>query len=519
MSKFRHNRFRPNRRRGVTIIFVLALIAVTMALSYSLLRTQVTAMQIQANSNQRTLSRQAAMTGLSAALRQMQLQAWIDDGGVGSTLSGQINVDESYFVTFSTGDPMLTPSHPDYEDFPYRVTVLSTGYAVDPANADTIASHQVQAVVQLVPKQLSSQPSSWADIQNYSLFQFKPTANGGILNLEIETLCQVEGRVRVQGPIKLLPEAPIDGSAQARLLSDMDEMRQAGLGDYRPFTGPLDVDTSQSDSGTISQLTDSLSITVNDVAKSTTAGITRTGEIASYQIYSGGPTYSVPRISRDQANVVLGPDPIGNPLGMYLRTGHLNCYNNVTIRGTMILSSATNDLHVRGQGVRFESVDLPPLEGSDAPIRLPTAIVAKDFEIHINSECTADGMLVVWDHFHLQRDSQTGAEFRLQGKLLAQEVKLDSRFEWDKPSGWWGKRLSEFLEFFGNLPNGSTDPERFFPVWLQQNHGLQLAPRMTIKPGSTPVSYHWYNPDQPIYVPHPDDSGLRWDLVSWKDSP
>ena len=517
-----HPRRRP--RRGVAIVFVLALIAITMALSYSLLRTQVTATQIQANSNQRALARQAAMTGLSAALRQIQLQAWIDDGGVSSTLSGRISADETYHVTFTTGDTSLGMSDPDYDEFPFRVTVLSTGDAVDPANTGSPATYQVKAVMRLVPRKLSSQPSSWADIQRYSLFQFKPAANAGSLECFIEMLCRIEGRVRIQGPIDLLLESPVDGSARWRLLRDLDKMRLAGLGDRRPFVDPIDLDASQSTGTTLNQLKNALSISLNETPRSITAGLTQPGEVAGYQLYPGGQTYSVPRIGRDQINIVLGPNPITNPLGMYLRAGNLNVYDNVTIRGTMILSDAKSDLNVRGRGIRFESVDLPPIEGSDVPIRLPirlpVAILANDFDIRQNSECTVDGMMFVWGHFRFHPDNQADIDFQMQGCLLTQEFEIAVRHEWNQSDGWWGNRLSEFLDFEDALEDGSTDPRRFFPIWLEQTHGLQIAPRMTIKPGSTRVLYHWYNPGQPIYVPHPeDDGGLRWELVSWTDDP
>ncbi|MCH8922959.1 MAG: hypothetical protein IIA67_07405, partial [Planctomycetes bacterium] len=216
-------RRQPRRpRHGVAIVFVLALIAITMALSYALLRTQMTATQIQANSNQRALARQAAMTGLSAALRQMQLQQWIDDGGIDSTLSGQISVNESYLVTFSTGDSTLSDTHPDYEDTPYRVTVLSTGYAVDPATAGTVSSHQVQAVVRLVPRKLADEPSSWAEMQQYTVFQSKPASTGAGYRFVIEAACRIEGRVRIQSTLKLDDKAPANTTARARYLSDLN---------------------------------------------------------------------------------------------------------------------------------------------------------------------------------------------------------------------------------------------------------------------------------------------------------
>src|SRR5215211_447871 len=88
-------------RRGVTILVVLTLISITLAISYGLLRSQMTSIQIQANSSRRDLAQQAAMTGLSIGLRRMSQSDWV---GVDTTLSGSLSATESYQITFSTGD-------------------------------------------------------------------------------------------------------------------------------------------------------------------------------------------------------------------------------------------------------------------------------------------------------------------------------------------------------------------------------------------------------------------------------
>jgi len=505
-----HPRRRP--RRGVAIVFVLALIAITMALSYSLLRTQVTATQIQANSNQRALARQAAMTGLSAALRQIQLQAWIDDGGVSSTLSGRISADETYHVTFSTGDATLTDTHPDYEDYPYRVTVLSTGYALDPATAGTVCSHQVQAVMRLVPRKLADEPSSWTQMQQYTLFQYKPASTGGGYHVVIEAACRIEGRVRIQSELKLDIMAPAGSNARARYLSDLNQMRVDGLGDERPFTGPIDLDTSKLAAATLDLLTTSLSIATSHKAQLTTADWTHPGAVTSYQLYSGGKTYAVPRVGLDHTDTVFEPHPITNPLGVFLRIGDLNLNDNVTVRGTMILSDSGGDLNILGNNVRFESVALHPLDGSDIPIRLPVAIVANDFAVRAGSKGVVDGMVVAFDEFWVKRDDQANIDFHLTGRLINKRFHVEQRNDWDLGGSWWSNRYDDFMD---QLDGG----EPYMPVWLEENFDLDSTPRLTFKPGSTPASYHWYNPDQPIYVPHPDDGGLRWELVSWTDSP
>ena len=63
--------------------------------------------------------------------------------------------DDSYYeVTFSTGDPLLLPGNANYAEYPYRLTITSTGYAEDPSDPDMRAIHRVRSVVQLARRQM-----------------------------------------------------------------------------------------------------------------------------------------------------------------------------------------------------------------------------------------------------------------------------------------------------------------------------------------------------------------------------
>jgi hypothetical protein len=192
----------------MAVIVVLAVIAVTMSLAYAMVRTQITTVQIQSNSQRRDLSRHAAMTGINAALRHIQTQDWIDDGGVTSTFSGTISDYESYRVSFETGDPQLTESDEDYDDYPYRMTLTATGTSVDPTNDDLIATHTTQAVVQLVPQQLGDQPEAWEDMQEYDADTPYAVYQWGNEQVDINLPVQVKGAMHLQGEIKLCDNYP-----------------------------------------------------------------------------------------------------------------------------------------------------------------------------------------------------------------------------------------------------------------------------------------------------------------------
>ena len=110
-------------------------------------------MRIQQNSNRHALARQAAMVGLSVAMRKMEVSGWT---GVNSTISGSLNAQDSYSVTYTAGDDSLTSGSANYSEYPYRVTFMSTGTSTDSGSSPSRATHKVRAVVRLIPRKLAS---------------------------------------------------------------------------------------------------------------------------------------------------------------------------------------------------------------------------------------------------------------------------------------------------------------------------------------------------------------------------
>ncbi len=193
---------RPDKRPprdGMALVLVLGVVTFALAIAYVAMRTQSTASRVQQNAGRQALARQAANAGISAALRAMHSNSW---QGVDTTLTGQLNADDTYEVKFVTGDPSLTASDPDWHDYPYRVTLRSTGYARDPANPTVRAVHRTRAVVQLVPRKLSPPPASWASLQNYTIDQWANRA------VDIEMPFRAEGPVMLQGPLSMFSDYP-----------------------------------------------------------------------------------------------------------------------------------------------------------------------------------------------------------------------------------------------------------------------------------------------------------------------
>ncbi len=177
-------------RRGIAVLLVLLLLTLTLALSYATVRTQNMAMMIQLNSDRRAAAQQAAVTGMAIAVKKMQQSNW---AGFGSTINGTLSSTDSYSVTYTYGDPSLTSGSPDYNDYAFRGTLSVTGKSTDPANPQDVATYQISTVVRLVPRMLSTEPSDWSTMQQYTVYQ---TANQPF---EIDIPCQLSGPVRIQG--------------------------------------------------------------------------------------------------------------------------------------------------------------------------------------------------------------------------------------------------------------------------------------------------------------------------------
>jgi len=482
-------------RRGVTVLIVLLLLSITLGLSYAMVRSQTTALQIQQNANVRVSARRAALTGLTVALKEMHTTEWCYGDGVNTTLSGPIGDHESYQVTYAAGDPSLAVDDPEY---PYRVTLLSTGTATDPSDPERTSTHRAQAVVRLAPRSVADEPSDWATMQQYTVYQskFEP--------FEVDIPCRMEGPVRVQGRLKFATQYPDDRDAWERYLSDLNAMRLDGYPDYRPFDGPVALFFWAQEPKYYFGLTDELAVTIDPKwVDEAASDWSLPGPFTEYQIYPGGPVYTVPRLGSTLGDS-LEPDPSTNPLGLFYRDGNLKIVDNVTIQGSLFCK---HDVSIEGRNVHFQPVELPAILDSEGSLRMP-ALACHRFAVKPSASGSLTGLAAVFDEFEIEGSPDTQS-FAFTGHVIARELFVKERQPWEDVD--WDDRYEDFEE---QLEEGGTP---YFPVWMA-NRGYDPKPLVTFKGDPSPVTYHWKNPYDPIYVPHPDDDGLRWDLVEWTDS-
>ncbi len=269
---------RPAARRGATIALVLSIIAITLATSYVIMRAQFATQRVQQNGNRRVLARQAAMIGLSAGMRKMEESAW---AGVGATISGNISSQESYSVTYTTGDPLLTSSSSNYSEYPYRVTVQSTGVSVDPNNTQSCATYKMTAVMRFLPRKFATQPTNWTAMQNYTVYQ---TDNRGFT---IDPPCQITGPLWLQGAVTIGSGYNWTSTIEGQYLSDLNAMRLNGYSDYRTLTGPVSLPTGSSNSNNLGFLS-SLGLSTTNVSIASTINMLTPTNLTTYRIYPGG---------------------------------------------------------------------------------------------------------------------------------------------------------------------------------------------------------------------------------------
>lgn len=490
----------------MALLVVLLLLSITLGLSYAAVRTQSTEMMIQRNAERRQSAREVAMTAMSMAIKKMHTDQW---DGADTTLVGSLGTYENYQVRYITGDPSLSSGDPDYEEYPYRVTLLATGYAAAPDVPSSIATYQIRTVVRLVCRALADEPNGWNDLTEHTVCQW---SDGDFV---INCPSHIEGDVRVRGTMYLREDLPWASEPRYMYLLHLKTLAQDYGIDWRPFSGSVKLPHSRQWFDTCTLLQGILGVSAPDTAATTGFSWQSLNTLSSYRLYPGGKEYVAPKLAQDLRNMTLRPDPKTNPLGLFIRTGEAQIHENVTIEGTLVTQGASvEDVEIIGTNVRLLSHELPSLEGEDRPVCLPLVVSADDLTFHETAEVTATGLLIAKDDFDVFQGPQDSISVSIDGHVAGRDFAVLPRSEWVHSDWWWGERWDEFefqLSGFGATTS--------FPVWLKKYYGLDSEPKITIEPDRSAVRYHWHNPDNPVYVPHADDDGLRWELIEWTENP
>lgn len=486
---------RPARRRGIAVIVVLGLISIAMALSYTMMRSQATTLKIQENTQRRGDAREAAMSGLMAALGQMHQADWT---GIGSTLAGRLSPSQTYTVLYTTGDPCLTPSHAEFSDWPWRVTLTVTGFAMGDKGGAT-STHGLRAVARFVPKGLATTPPDWPQMRQFTVYQHD--AADFVMNIP----GRIEGPVWMQGELKQSESYPATSSSRRRYLSDLNVMKNSGRGDYRPFSGPVSWRSIQSTEG-VDLLTQALAVPAQTVGQKTAANWNHPGAPKSYQLYPGGEEYAIPRLGQTLQDISLAPDPQKNPLGVVMREGSLEVRGNVSMVGQLI---ATDDIFISGTNVKITPPDLPSPLSSGEAVHLPILLAGDDVRVFSGAAAALQGSVLAWDDAEVRPGTET-TQFDLRGNVVSKQFMVGPRTEWEYGSSTWSTLYGLFQWTL------NSQPLLVFPDFISPL-GRKPAPKIILAPDATPHIDHFPQPGQPVYAPGAGDAGLRWELIDFKD--
>lgn len=486
-------------RAGSSVILVLLVLSVSLTLSYAIMRSQGTTLKIQVNSRRNSMAKEAAVAGMTSALHRMRQADW---AGVDSTHTGTFGTNERFSVLYETGDAELTPGDADYDQWPYRVTLTSTGFSADPENPAIESSYRVRAVVQLVPRALSQAPVQWEASKPYAVYQYRQD------EFRIEVPCHLEGAVRLQSQLQLVTSNSIGhDNSRTRYLSDLNQMRFSGYPDVRPFTGPLHLPFSLNSSSSRSFLNNNLGVATADQAVTTGTLDSTPLNVPTYRLYPGGRSYTAQVLSSTVSGTTLQPDPATNPLGIYYRSSDVDIGTGTTVQGTLLSPSR---VRLAGNNITITPYELPALHGESSSVRLPV-IAAYDLQLDALCTATIQGTLLAHRDFECVTGFHAQFLVNVNGRLVAQRVRVRGRTGWNTAN--WGTLLLLFnLQF---SPSGGME---YLPIYAWA-FGLNPNPILTLVPDATPVTDHWQNLNLPIYVPHADDSGLLWDTIRWTEIP
>lgn len=497
--------FRP---RGATVVLVLGLLAVTLAVSYTMMRTQITSLQIQTNLLRRDEARHAALTGMATALRRIHEAEWQDEG-VDEVLEASLGQGMGYRVTFATGDETLLADNVDGEDikgndaeYPFRLTITAVGYATDPAHPTNRAEHRQQTVVQLVRRAMADEPEQWTELQAYTLVQWADKKS--LLHFPLH----IEGPVKFGGNVRLCNQSDDGHLAVERYLTDLRRMYRPEDGDYRPLSGPAWMPLDSQRGSTLPWLSQ-LGVAVENTEGSGSAPLALPESPKSYRLYPGGKSYNVPIIDKEYddslSDITLIPDPMINPLGVFRAQRSLTLGDETTIRGTIITSGSNSPrIELDGRNILWEVPPLPKLHDADSDLKhqLPAALVKGKFQVCSNARATMKGTLGVWDELKVEKgDHRT--HFNFTGRVFAERVTVEARDSWDEFADVWLRFL------FWNQFN----TELYFPQFFDFRRGMSAKPKISFSP-DVETKTRWIDWSQPIYRPRPEDKGrLMWDLI------
>jgi len=510
----------------MAIVIVLALLALTLGFSYALLRAHTSDNELERNQARKGDARTAAQAGMSVALRKLYDGSW---GGADTNFAGDLTTDKmlGFTVTYTTGDSSLTSASADWNEYPFRLTIDSKGYSIDPTTAASRSEYTIRTVVQLIRRKLNTNQAT-VGMETVSVGQSSSS------NARIHYPVRLNGFVYIQGEIEFSRSYPQSwrGTEYMTFFDDVYDMYHDFGWDYRPFSGVLlTPSTRQPNTGDVVNVLDAqLHVSRVNIPTSSAPLVPAATSVSGYQLYAKGKTYPAQAISAtlDTADVVpnaeyvvtagtYAADMQTNPLGIYkCSVGSVGLTSNTSLQGWLLAcgQGSSSDIHVSGSNITIQAPTLPAVTGDSTNYRLPTLMASDDVRVYDGTNRNITGWVVAGDQFQLEPGAAS-TTLTVTGGVFCGTLYLDERTGWTQSLASWQSAYTTWNNTILKLGQNI-----YFPGWLNNNRsawGIYLTPRLIFNATPNGVKNHVPDLSQPIYIADPSDGGLQWDVVSWKE--
>ena len=415
-------------------------------LTYAALSSQARNLQVRQNVNRSELARQAAESGVSMALAQLQAPNW---AGVTAAITGTLSSDSfgttTYSVQFLTidgqtspaiyatgggqtsigsGNTIFTTSASGLSTASvavamkgtkqaYQLLIRSTGKWQSAASTSDMVTDVVEVGVELQPRVLGravtpgdsasatdvkANSANYDTIQTYALFA--TTGSSSSPSLKLEPGHRIDGPCWLSCGLDIYSKLRWGNSAQDAFLQSTGTLLSTTSGGQtifshpHPFGGPITTNTAL-DSSEAADVTN-LKVPRLQASSVPTAPTVSFSSWQHYQLFEGGFTYDAETLTSDTLkNAILRPTP-RNPLGVFYRSGNLKIDNDVVIQGTVVCTAKVqfigNNSVVASVNWR-DDTGATLLPSADLFPRLPS-IVCQNLEFNANVRVTIEGAVL-----------------------------------------------------------------------------------------------------------------------------
>jgi hypothetical protein len=306
-----------HRRRGIALLFVLAVICVTLAISYALSRRSVTASALSRHESGGLTAHSNVETSVTSPLLNLRSNPnWMP---ATATSSGALAVDERYQVTLAIANGGNERT----------LDAAAQVYDLADVSATTLSSADRPVADQHLSVRLTKQTRNNLPTSAITAFETAVTLPNDA-PVYVAAGNTVRGNVRSKGPIYFQQGFALQGSAKV-----LGDVSRSGTTSTHYFTYR--------------------------------ASWGSTYQAESLQNRCTTDSYGLLHLK----NVVLGPTST-NPMGVYCLQGDLVLDENVTINGTLAVQGK---LKIRGSGVLLTAIQTLQTPTAAAPSSLVTTAV------------------------------------------------------------------------------------------------------------------------------------------------